>query len=203
MSPDTALPPGRRSRVLRTGQVEADDLRILLAPVAVAPTFTEADVASAYERGVADGVARAQAEREHAVVALEASWHEMVRQAGDDARAGLAAYTSRAVADAFVIAEWLLRRELTLDPGALRARLDDALADVDIAGAAVRVAPSAAADVQSWLPEARVVADPSCGPGDLVVDTALTTVDGRIADALARLRDLLGLGETPAAEVAS
>lgn len=162
-------------------------------------TFTEADLDEAYQRGAADARAAMQAEREDAVRTLAATMQEStaaLHRSLDEMRAH---YRGRVVDDAFTYAAWLVGREITSDPNVMRARVDDALAGLEDETPQLSVAPCMTELVAQWLPDATVRPDPAMQPGEVIVTSTTTTIDGTFDDARRRLRAAFDGG--PIAEV--
>jgi flagellar assembly protein FliH len=96
---------------------------------------------------------------------------------------------------ALLVARELVQREVRVDRAALRAAIDDALAQVAPeeearARAIVRVSPH---DLDCWgdAPPAGVTADPALGAGEFVIETPEAHSDGRLGPRLEAMRAAL------------
>jgi flagellar biosynthesis/type III secretory pathway protein FliH len=181
MSPDT-----RRPRVVRGG-----DVRVLLGAVALAPVFTEADLAAAYERGAHDARAAMSLDREASVAALAGAVQHISASLDQELAVMHAEFSERIVSDACTIARWLVRHELSANPNLMRDRVEAALRDLDDRDTVVTVSADMVDLVTEWLPGCAVRSAPELATGDVRISSAKTTVDGSIDDAISRLRDAL------------
>ncbi|MEO8694899.1 MAG: FliH/SctL family protein [Acidimicrobiales bacterium] len=149
--------------------------------------YTDEDLDDAYRRGATDARVRMTEERQDAVRTVATAMQESdtaLRGALDEFRSH---YQGRVIDDAFAFASWLLCREITADPSLMRARVEEALAGVEVQTPMITVAPEMTELVESWLPSATVRSDASMQPGEVRILSASTTIDGTFADALRRL----------------
>ena len=176
-------------RVVRDVEVRDIEVRDLLGRIdSGRRSYTDDDLDDAYQRGVADARVSMVAEREDAVRVLAASMQEStaaLRRSLDEVRAH---YGGRVIDDAFTFAAWLVGREIATHPNVMRARVEDALAGIDDEAPQLAVAPCMSELVATWIPNATVRPDPAMQPGEVIVTSAATTIDGTFADALRRLR---------------
>jgi flagellar biosynthesis/type III secretory pathway protein FliH len=172
--------------------VRGDSPTALLVPRAQ-PLPTADDVAASYERGRADGRRAAEAEREHAAVALHASAIAAQQSITEGLERARATTVALAVDLATELTRWLVNEAVTADPNVLRARLELAMeAIADEREAHFVVAASMADLVQTWLgPDAVVEADPTLEPGELRIDAGHASLDATYDVALGRARDAL------------
>lgn len=186
-------------RVVRDVEVRDIEVRDLLGRQdSGRRSYTDDDLDDAYQRGMADARVAMVTEREDAVRVLAASMQEStaaLRRSLDEVRAH---YGGRVIDDAFVFAAWLVGREITTHPSVMRARVEEALAGLDDEAPQLAVAPCMAELVATWIPTATVRPDPTMQPGEVIVTSAATTIDGTFGDALRRLR--AAFGNDPIAE---
>jgi flagellar assembly protein FliH len=182
--------------------------------------------AEAHAAGYAAGWAQGRQEAEAAArAALAESAEEARRVAAADAarvQAALAALARAAttlerravpgaaeveeaiVGAAFTLAEAVIRRELSVatEPG--RDALQRAMALAPTGRpVVVRLHPADHATIGADGPievdgrAVTLIADPNLQPGDAMAESDATVIDGRLAEALTRVRDALGLGRAP------
>ena len=178
------MPSAAGSRVLRT--TFAPDA---FSHQSIAPTFVQADLDEAYERGVTDGRLWAD---EQLRIALD-------RCAGAIANTSQAlsaqlahsgeAITETAIELALEAGAWLARRELR-DADAFAARVREALGGHEPM-VTIFVPADVAAALETRFANHKVCADPDLHDGDFRIVTAEGEVDGRLGGAIARLKAAL------------
>lgn len=200
MSPDAPATALRFVPAPISADHRADAERAGYAAGWVAGARAAAEAAAEAEARRAEDARRAQAERDAQVsAAVDVLMQSAARLA---ARTGADEAHLRGVlqAAALELAEAVLRRELRAGPGSAREIVERALAMTDGApGAVVHLSPAdaravtaLAAEAGPGLPEGvAFVADPRLGLGDVVVEDATGTLDGRIRAALDRAREAL------------
>lgn len=225
-SSEARVSPARRARVLRgaaqPGTSAAGLLSVDLRPEGLArldPARVDAAVEEGRARGhqegweagraeaLAEARARAHAEaathRAH-LEALLAATEARLAEAVAAVSAEGAAVAERAGELAGAIAEAVVGHELSThpEPAVAAARRALALAP-DAATVTLHLHPDDAAvldaDALGTTAAVRVVADPSLAPGDCVAEAGWTTVDARVGEALARVREALAADPTLAA----
>jgi flagellar biosynthesis/type III secretory pathway protein FliH len=168
------------------------------APVAVlvpraAPLPTVQDVDDAFRRGYEEGFRLAEAERAHAVVALQAAASAARQDVADLHVRTRATTVTLAVDLAAQLARWLVNTAIAADPDVLRLRVEHALdAIADERAPRVVVATSMVEQVRAWLgSDAIVEGDAALDVGELRIDAGHASLDATYDGALGRARDAL------------
>jgi flagellar biosynthesis/type III secretory pathway protein FliH len=184
-------------RVLKAREIVFTD------PFGVAPVgmVSREEVDAAYQQGLADGQGGAMA----ALPRLIASLDEAVADVKSSWTKQEAADRNTIIDLAAELAQWMLGRELALDPSLAVAQVSDAVANV-ISDEEVKVfvAPELVDVIESnWHPaqSASVHADPTLLRGELRVVAGVSTADLRWAVALERAREALDVVERSALDV--
>jgi flagellar assembly protein FliH len=222
-SSEARLSPARRARVLRgaegPGASAAGLLSVDLRPEGLArldPARVDAAVEEGrarghqegWEAGRAEALAEARA-RAHAEAAATRAQLEALL-AATEARLAEAVAQVSAEGDAMVeragllagaIAEAVVGHELATHPEPATAAARRALALApDAAAVTLRLAPDDAAvldaEALGTTATVRVVADAALKPGDCIAEAGWTTVDARVGEALARVREALAADPT-------
>jgi flagellar assembly protein FliH len=142
-----------------------------------------------YREGLAEGERRGAASVEPAVRQLAAAIEQLATLRGRLRQAAEADVVKLALA----IARRILRRELSLDPGALEALVRHSLEKLNLRDLArVRVHPDHLAMLRNLMAERRVASlavepDASLAPGSVIFETPLGTLDASIESQLAEI----------------
>ena len=194
---------GRR-RVLRADAVRTVRARELDEALERARSEQDAELgrqlaqarAEGHAAGVADALAQGTQAALRAAAALEAL--AVTVQAQQDREV---AATGAAVLElALTVSEWVLRRELSADGGALLRRLEEGLtALLPSPTTRISVSPADSALVAEWAERrgrvgTEVVADARLAPGDAVVVTDAGRAEVTVAAALRTAGEALGVG---------
>lgn len=191
-----------REEGLAAAAAEIEDMRQQLAAERDEIEEQRRQIAEEQERLAAERL-EAQAERERLQAEAEMAAHRLRHEAVESAEQLIAATQAEVLDLALAVAKRIVQREIERDQEALIGMLAGALQRVRGAGeVTVRVSPNGVAVLAQaeetldrtalGIDSVTAVADPSLGPGDLIVETNNGTVDARVDEQLALLRQSLG-----------